>query len=261
MNRFWKSVIWFVPVAFCSVVAIDAFYRSRIDPRAVIDKAIDAHGGAFELARCKTGVLQGVRYVYQPVPRKLIFEVTFDHPRRLKHKMRVEKNDTFNWAAAFVVIDGEYWGWEKVRDEIKPYEGDTGYPGVTEFFRLLELRGEEFQLLLLPEQQIHGRPAVGVKVLKESEWIEHYFDRAEGWRVKSTIPLSTLTENSGRKVILELYFTDYKKVGGVRFPMQFTTLRNGKKYADTYVTELRFLDHLDDKMFDLDEVEFMRFSQ
>ena len=112
---------------------------------------------------------------------------------------------------------------------------------------LLPIKGVGYTLAPLAEAKVAGRPAVGVKVSSKGHRdVSLYFDKATGLCVKRA---HRILDSSGKEVLQEVVFSDFKDVDGVKHFQKITAFRNGQKMIEGEVTELKFFDKLEEKLF------------
>jgi hypothetical protein len=100
----------------------------------------------------------------------------------------------------------------------------------------------------LPEAKVGDRPAVGVLVqAKGHRDVKLYFDKESGLLVKRE--QSVLDPMSGKQVVQEVTFADYKEKDGVKVAHTLAMSRAGQKLIEAKVTEFEFLDKPDPKLF------------
>ena len=58
-----------------------------------------------------------------------------------------------------------------------------------------------------------------------------------------------LDSSSGKEVVQEIFFSDYQEKDGLKHCKKIVALRDGKTALDATVTEIEFLDKLDEKVF------------
>jgi hypothetical protein len=108
------------------------------------------------------------------------------------------------------------------------------------------LKDQRFALSALGETKLNDRPALGVKVsAKERRDVDLYFDKETGLLVKSVAKVVLRMQETDQ----EIRYSGYKDVEGLKWPMKAVQYRNGNKYAETEITELKFLEKGDDSVF------------
>jgi len=114
--------------------------------------------------------------------------------------------------------------------------------------RLAGLKGKGFELSLLGESKVNDRPAVGVKVASKGHRdINLYFDKETGLVAKMehrALDAMTMQEVTQERIILE-----YQDTEGQKMPKKVLVNRDGKKFMELEVTEIKFPDKIDDSEF------------
>jgi hypothetical protein len=222
------------------------------EARAVLDKAIKAHGGEDKLAKLnvtRTKAKGTVNIQGQDV------DFTSDSAVQMPNK---ERNDlqldiAGQKVTLLQIFNGEE-GWLSLPGgQIREITGDqlgemknSAYANWLE--SLLPLTKEkEFTLTPLPEVKVKDKAAVGIKIqAKDRPDIKLYFDRESGLLVKSE---RDSKDETGNVLRLESTYSDFKKVDGVVQPMKILANRDGKKFMEIEITELKFPEKLDSKLF------------
>ena|GEM_PF-411852 len=103
-------------------------------------------------------------------------------------------------------------------------------------------------LTKLPEVKIEHRASVGVKLArKDYGTIRLYFDREIGRLLKVE---SDYMAEDGKKGVTEVILSDFREVGGVMVPHKKTQQEGGRVFGEWDVTEYKFADMLDPKLFE-----------
>jgi hypothetical protein len=114
--------------------------------------------------------------------------------------------------------------------------------------RLVVLKDKTIDLSALGEAKVNGRPALGVKVSSKGHRdIDLYFDKASGLLAK--IERRAVDFMSGQEVNEERIITDYQEVDGMKTAKKAVVNRDGKKFIELEVTEVKYLDKIDDSEF------------
>src|SRR5262249_31781195 len=110
------------------------------------------------------------------------------------------------------------------------------------------LKDKSYELALLGEVKVNDRPAVGVKVSsKGRKDVNMYFDKETGLMAK--FEHRTRDAMSGQEVGEERIILEYKEVDGLKTAKKVLVNRDGKKFLEAEVNEVKFLDQLDDAEF------------
>jgi hypothetical protein len=112
------------------------------------------------------------------------------------------------------------------------------------------LTEKEFRLSTAGEREVNGKKTAAVKVEREQKpAITLFFDKETGLLAK--VERKAKDELQGWKEVLsELYFDDYKDIGGRKY---YTTMRNaqdGKPVMEVILFDQKFEEKLDPKLFE-----------
>ncbi len=217
------------------------------EPRAILQKAIKAHGGEKNLARTLTGIIKGKMIFETPQDKYQVeWQETFALPGKIKRIIE-DKGNGRPFTMDYAVVDGK--GWIRTNGEMKDYEGkavrlERCWNAVLAL--LPRLLAEEFELSPLPDANVNGAKAVGILVQGEHRDRELYFDAITGLLVKSK-GTSQLPGLEGKEIEAETFLKNYRDVDGIKFPMAMVAYRDGKKTIDMEILEIKFLDQIDPK--------------
>jgi hypothetical protein len=156
--------------------------------------------------------------------------------------MKLTKIQVFNREQAWVRMNGqtrELKGEErdKMLEELYPERFDKLYP----------LKDKGYDLSPLEEVKIAGRAAVGIKVAaKGHRDVKLYFDKESGLLVKRE---NQIANEMGKLVALELFYSDYQEVEGLKLYRKIMAYVEGKEYAEVTITAIKFFDKLDGNVF------------
>jgi hypothetical protein len=202
---------------------------------AVIDRALAAHGAEQALAKFRNDMRKATGTLYV-AERQVQFttEVALSLPDKMRHVIDLDKG-----TRVVTVVNGER-GWQFRGGAVV----ELGKESLAEWREglylwwvgsLVPLKKEGFDLAPIPEAQINGKPAVGVKVASKGRPdVKLYFDKGSGLLVK----LATRVSLAGETVDKEILFSDYKDFDGVKLYTSLLETRDGKKES-----ELRGMTH------------------
>jgi hypothetical protein len=244
-----------VTTILCLLVfpASAAFAQDKV--RAIVEKAIQAQGGETNLARLRTMRIkvEGTAALVPGQPEcPFTMEDTWQMPNRYK------TSSTFQFQGQKVaqtqVIDGDK-GWIQANDQtqIMPREAldemkEQKY--AEDLDRLTFLTETNNEILAVDPIEVDGKPAIGVLVKsKGHREVRLYFDKTSGLLVKREQRL--LDPLSGKEVLQEVIFSDYQEKDGLKHYRKIVALRDRKKVIDAKVTEIKFFDKLDEKVFEM----------
>jgi hypothetical protein len=219
--------------------------------RAVIERAIAAHGGRERLARVRADrvKIRGTLMAKTEVP--FVSEMTVQLPGRFKSVIELtsdgEKHivvQIINGDKAGVWIDGQTQtkippaALAEMRDRLHLDRAVRLVPLLTD---------KTFDLAYLGESKVNERTAVGVKVTsKGQKEVRLYFDKAAGLLAKTE---HILDDGRGKEVRQEEYYGEYQDFGGIKRPTKVVALRDGKKLMEGQVIDVKYLDKVDEAEF------------
>jgi hypothetical protein len=222
-------------------------------PEVLLDKAIAAFGGPQCLERWKCGHLKFLtRSETIPVlnEKPTTAEEFFQLPGHLKRVVHVGQGDR---EQTIVFLVNNEQGMEYRPDGTsRPLSPDSIFSvlrtehSFADFCNLARLRNPLIRLSNHGEQNVNGRAAVVLRA--ETDFTlptDFLFDRATGLLLQS---IRRMPQSGGEKLI-ETTLGDYRLVGAGRVPHRIVGRCDGKVLLDFTITDLEFLDHLDDRVF------------
>jgi RNA polymerase sigma factor (sigma-70 family) len=271
LNKILKSMAVPLLVAALSVTAGLAYRIGAAEPpqadsgpkapqaggaaeaRAIIARAMEAQGGETNLARQKIVRQKGTyrRFIDVTEGKAMVsWEQITQQPDRLKNVQKGEIDG--RKVSMTVVLKGEK-GWARMDGQVEEMD-EKAIAGLKDELyadavsSLLPLKGKDYRLAVLAETKVAGRPAVGVQVVaKGRPDVKLYFDKESGLLVKRE---RRVDDGAGGQVTQEELFSDYKEADKVKLPRKLVTFVDGKKIAEGSITEVQFLDKVEDKEFD-----------
>jgi hypothetical protein len=235
------------------LLAAGGVARGEDTVAAVLDRAIKAHGGAEKLApkaavRTKTkGTIElagGLPYTE---------EVTIQGQDQLKSVVTVE---IMGQSVAVTTIFNRDKGWinaqgqtkdmdEKLLAEIK--EALYGMH-LARFTALKDNKDKVFDVSLVGNDKVEGRDVVGIRVAsKGHKDVNLYFDKKTGLLAKIT--RMALDPMTGQEVTEERIIQEYQDIDGLKVAKKVLVNRDGKKFVEAEVLEVKSLDKLDESEF------------
>jgi hypothetical protein len=230
---------------------------TREQARAVVERAVAAHGGAERLERLR---LARVTYRFQGwvtdsvvKPGRVEWDVTvtetYDLPDRMKKQIkgRIDRDaGELLWVAR---PDG-YWVWSP-RVEPKFMEKTKDAEDLERPFQLLEDLAfhDEFIWTLTddPAEQRPGKTAVRCRVEAEDRGRVFYFDTQTG--LLGGIRSREYVRTFGREALAETWMADHKEAGGLQLPHKMVMRHDGEQTAEVTIREVTLLDEADDQLF------------
>ncbi len=213
---------------------------------AVIEKAVKAQGGIDSLTKAAVA-RRGGKGALTLRGSDLAFttEEAFNLPNQVRIKIESNKvqilrvlNGDKGWlqSAGGVTIDLDRDRIGEIREEAYVWWLAT----------LAPLLKDGFDLDVLPETKVNGRPAAGVKVAARGRPdVALFFDKESGLLVK----IARRARDTGVEVDKEYFYSDYKDVDGVKVPGKEVIHHNGRKFSEVQYSEYKILDRPDDSAF------------
>jgi hypothetical protein len=215
--------------------------------RAVIDKALKAHGGADNLKKFKAlvakskgtfyGMGEGIEYTE---------EMSIQYPNQMR--IDIEASNF-----KFTQIFDKDKGWRKINDNTEELPKEEVAEAREQMYaatvaNLAVLQDKSYKLSPVGEAKVGDRAAVGVRVEHEGHRpVNLFFDKVNGLLLK-TETTGKDTRND-KEFTSEELFGDYKKAGELMVAHKLTVNRDGKKYVEAEITECKPSEKLDDNVF------------
>lgn len=219
--------------------------------RAIVEKAIEAHGGEKLLAKSKsaTSKLKGTIQV-----NGAAVEFTGDLASQESNQLRINISFVLDGQSiSFASVLNRDQGWLKINNDTvdMPAEQlaetkEQAYSGWVA--TLLPLKDKAFTLAPFGEIEIAGRKAVGVNVAREGRRpINLFFDKETSRLVRTESRVKD--ETTGQEVTEESTYGEYKLIDGALQAMKIAVKRDGKPHAEVEVTEFKPAEKLEDSVF------------
>ncbi len=237
---------------FCCAAVLGSAARAEDETRAIVEKAIKAHGGAEKLAKQKKAALQskGKGKVHQLGGIDITMEVLAQDG---KARQIIEGEVANTKFKQIVLFDGK-----KIQIFINGMEIKLGDKKTDEEIRekvyaekltgLVFLKDKGIKLSLLGEVKVKDRPALGVRVSSEGHRdVNLFFDKEKGLLVKTE--MRNIDLQSGEEKTEEKILSDYKEFDGFLIPKHITVLHDGKENVTLEIEEAKVVDSLDEDTF------------
>lgn len=248
--------ILILPLALGLLLGLAPLAPAQDDARAILDKALKAHGGADKLAQLKDkGVQQKAKgTLHHPAVGDI--EFTMENAVQMPNKLKIVMQMSIGGMniTSTQVYDGEHF-WLNVNGmSLDQLIDDKALAEIKEQIYLERIVGLAFlkdkgaELSPLGEGQVAGKPAVGVKVASPGHRdVNLWFDKATGLLAKienRVVDFQTKQEKSQEKLLSE-----YKEVDGYRRPTKVVINQDDKKFMDVEITDVKIVDKIDDSEF------------
>lgn len=220
------------------------------DSRAIIDKAIKAHGGAEKLAKFTAAQTKSKGKIELAGGIEFTSESAFQLPDKFKESIdlevmgnKVKVATVYNGEKGWIVVGGE----TKEMDD-KTLEASKEQAHFMQIMRMTFLKDSKCEYSPLGEAKVNGNAAVGVKVTaKGHKDINLYFDKKTGLLAK--VERQALDAMSGKEVAEERIIHDYQDIDGIKVVKKITVNRNGEKFMEVEIVEHKPLEKLDASEF------------
>lgn len=231
-----------------------AIAQAPDEARALIERAVKAHGGAEALGRVNADKVKFKgALVIQGHNTPFVAETTVQLPSKKKDVIEMNHNgdkhtiiNIVNGSNVYIVLDGR----PLKENEVKLQMGEirTGLE-LERAKRLLPLLNDKsYQLALLEEIQVNDRPAAGVRVTgRGRREMRLYFDKQVGLLVRAE---NRLDGGKGKPEIRQhFFFGDYKEIGGYKRPTKLRAFRDGKQIMEAELLDAKPLEKVDETEF------------
>ena len=222
------------------------------DARALIERAIKAHGGAEAMARIRA---DKVRFkgtiVLQGHTTPFLAETTVQLPSKYKNVTEVnpagDKHTLVhivNGNNIYITLDGR----ALKADPSLLAEARSGME-MERAKRLLPLlEDKSYQLAVVEDVEVNGRPAAGVRITgRGRKEMRLYFDKEYGLLVRAE---NRLDGGKGKEEIRQHFFYgDYKDIGGCKRPTKLRAYRDTKLIMEAELLDAKTLDKVDETEF------------
>jgi len=242
--------------ASLSAVVLFAFapnVRAADEPKDIIAKAIKAHGGEDFLTKYKAAELKSKGKIDVPGVGEVDYtqDAAYMLPDKFKDAMEIKVGG--QTISVVTLINGDKVSIEvngqavDLGDKVKDTMKDVGH--VIEVSRLVSLKDKKYELSLIGEDKVEGKKVIGIRVsTKGQKDVSVYFD-SETWLLRK-LQYRTTDVNSGNEVDEERIIAEYEKnKDGIQLPKKIIIKRDGKAFLDAEVTEVKYLEKLDDSVF------------
>lgn len=232
--------------------------------RAIVEKAIRAHGGAENLAKLQTCRItsKGTVDMMVLLGNKNQFGLTtWDFDAIGLYQLPGKYKQTWDLSvfgqkagSPTIVLNGDD-GWTRNNgkttslsdEQLKEAKAGAREQHATTLVPLLE--DKSYKLSVVEETKVKGKDAVGIRVKVEGlQPILLFFDKNTGLLLKSE--RRAYLANARQEVRQERYYANYKDVAGVRYPHRWVTCFDGTEAVAGTVTELKPLKKIPDDEFE-----------
>ncbi len=219
------------------------------DGKAVIDKAIAAAGGESKLSALESKTIE------TKSKGKLSFggaegDFTTRTVTQGFNRFRQEFDGDIggNQIKGVTVVDGDK-GWRNFAGQSGKLEDDAlaGQKRATYLSlapaMLVPLKGKDFKIESAKDDKVDNKPAVVLKIDgPDKKSFQLWFDKDSGLPVKL---VATVAGLQGDEFTQETTYAKYKDFDGVKRATKIDTKRNGEKFIDIEITDVKPLDKVE----------------
>ncbi len=236
---------------FLLAVSAPARADDAADARALVEKAVKAHGGQETLAKLP-GTATKFKATFHGMGEGIPMtgEVTTLGPDKQKIDIEIEAGG--QKIPIVIVLDGDK-GWSKIAKDTTAMDKDQLAEAKEQAYAawvatLAPLKDKKFTLATTGEIKIDKKAALGVKVSSKGHRdVDLYFDKETGLLVKTETQVKD--EATNQEVTEETFASDYKELQGTKHAMKFTVKRAGKLFMEGEATEVKLSEKLDADTF------------
>jgi outer membrane lipoprotein-sorting protein len=224
------------------------------DLKAILKKAIEAHGGAKSLDKFKaaTSKFKGTIEL-MGASRAITGETSFQKPDRFKNVMNIDINGT--GIDIISVYNGKnFWVWnsatkqtielndEKLLNSIRDQLLTEGAGGLGDFLKA------PYELNAIGEVKVKGKDAIGIRVSKKGQPdISLFFDKKTYLTLKTE--MRAYDAEAKQEVTQEKFVIGYRDKDGMKVPLRMEIHKDGKAFMDIEITDSQGFEKLDDAVF------------
>ena len=248
MNHVRHAVVAF---GFVLAVAVPARADDAADAKALVEKAVKAHGGQDKLEKF-AGHTTKFKGKFHGMGQMLDMSGEIAVQGSDKHRLDVEV-EVGGMKFRFVAVLNGDKAWKRMGDATTESDKDEVAEAKAQAYAswvstLAPLKDKQFTLATLGETKVNDKPAVGVKVSSKGQRdIDLYFDKTTMLLVKTETRVKD--DGSGQEVTEENYPSEYKDLQGTKQAMKFTVKRDGKLFVEGEATDLQLAEKLDASVF------------
>jgi outer membrane lipoprotein-sorting protein len=239
-------------VAVGILLAGSSWAAAQDNPKAILDKAVKAMGGAEKLSKTKAQEIKSKGTLeVQGLSLEFTEDSSVQHPSKFKESMHLSVMG--KQIDVITVFNGKE-GWISAGGETKALEGpalEAVKDGLDTALltRMAFTGGKDYDLTALGESKVNDRPVLGVKISRKGHKdVNLYFDKGTGLLAK--LEHQVKDAMGGQDVSEERIVLEYQDVDGMKVGKKMNVLRDGKKFMDIEITEVKFPDKIDESMVD-----------
>jgi hypothetical protein len=240
---------FFFTLVILGALAVAIPVRADNDEKTqdVLAKAIKALGGEANLSKYKAATWKVRMKVFAA---GMVLEDAGEEALQWPGRYRVETGN-----GTILVLNGEK-GWVHRTGGTEELDKSAlAHWRRAPYFRwipvtVLPLKEKGIKLAAEAEEKVGGWPAVGIKLTPpDGQVFQIYFDKESGLPVKMVMKVKD--EGTGKESSFARLYTNYREIQGVKVAMKVVEqdLDAGKTMSETEISDFKFADKLDEKVF------------
>jgi outer membrane lipoprotein-sorting protein len=241
-----------VALAACALALGSFFVQAQeIDVKAVVRKAVEAHGGEKELSKFHAGTAKykGTMHIVNQIA-DITAENSFQKPDKFRSAMtlmiagqNVEVITVFDGKKFWVSAAGNTM---EVNDEKLIAEVRESL--LIEGGGLVDILKDSYELAAIGEVKVKDQDTIGIRVSKKGQRdVSYYFDKKT--HLVAKIEMRATDQATKQEVNQEKYIVEYQDKGGLKVAKHVVILNDGNPFMDIEITEIQVHEKLDDSLF------------
>jgi hypothetical protein len=231
--------------------------RADDDAKKVIDKAVKALGGAEAIAKNKDkgAIVKGKMHIsVMGLELDATMEMTVAPGKAHKFRqdiqlsvmgMDVNQTVAFNGKEMWIGVNGAVMQTLDKKEDLELLEEMLW---AEEAAGLALLNDKDVKTSVVGESKVGDVPVIGIKVSKKGRRdITLYIEKESGLPKK--VEYRTIDFMSKMEIDQERIMDDYKEVDGLKRPNKLTITKDGKKFIEIEVTDVKYVDTVGDDVF------------
>jgi hypothetical protein len=237
--------------AVALLVCTRATPAQQDEARALVEKAIKAHGGSEALGRIHADRVKFKGSLVLPGhTAPFLAETTTQLPSKYKYIIEINNDGdkhtivhVVNGDKIYITLDGR----SHQADLAQVAEIRSGLE-LERAKRLLPLlEDKSYQLAVLEELKVNERPAVGIRITgRGRKEMRLYFDKEYGLLIRAE---NRLDDGKGKEIRQHFFFGEFKDIGGYKRPTKLRAYRDGRQIMEAELLDAKVLDKVDETEF------------
>ncbi len=238
----WTAIVWLGGAGAAA---------AQDEARALIERAVKAHGGAEVLGRIR---VEKIKFkgtlILGAHTTPFVDETTMQLPSKYKHVIETNNDGdkhtlvyVLNGDKLFLTVDGRALQTDPA--QLAEIRSGLELERAKRLLPLLEDKG--YQLAVLEEIKVNERPAVGVRITgRGRKEMRLHFDKEYGLLVRAE---NRIDDGKGKEIRQHFFFGDFKDIGGYKRPTKVRAYRDGRQIMEAELLDAKPLDKVDETEF------------